>query len=158
MWEPAHYIELATKDIKEITTVFDWFVEHISICNGIFQTVNIGKGLDQCLTAAEEQNRTLDFLPISGIVQPWNTLFNGCSANQSIESRGKDQREHASNWLKKILTKTFIMVNLGLTDIYRLLGFYSCFLQPVEQFLLSVEGRLRELIQSLKHICRRQAR
>ena len=48
-----------TKDIREMTTVFDWFVEHISIVNGIIQTLNIGKGLEQCLTAAEEQNRRL---------------------------------------------------------------------------------------------------
>ena len=56
MWEPAHNIELATKDIREMTTD-DWFVEHISIVNGIIQILNIGKGLEQCLTAAEEQNR-----------------------------------------------------------------------------------------------------
>ena len=43
----------------EMTTVFDWFVEHISVANSIIQTLQIGKGLEHCLTAAEEQNRRL---------------------------------------------------------------------------------------------------
>lgn len=59
MWEPAHNIELATKDIREMNTLFDWFLEHISIVNDIIQKLNIGKGLEQCLTAAEEENRRL---------------------------------------------------------------------------------------------------
>ena len=59
MWEQAHNIELGTKDIREMTTVFDWFVKHISKVNGITPTLNMGKGLEQCLTAPEEQNRRL---------------------------------------------------------------------------------------------------
>ena len=42
------------------------------------------------------------------------------------------------------------MVNLGLIDIYRLLGSHSCLLQTVEQFPWTVEQRLRELIQCLR--------
>ena len=42
------------------------------------------------------------------------------------------------------------MVNLGLIDICRLLGSYSCLLQTVEQFPWTVEQRLRELIQCLR--------
>ena len=69
---------------------------------------------------------------------------------RSIESGEKDQTEHAPNWLKKIVTKTFILVNLGLIDIYGLLGCYSCLLQTVEQFPWTVEQRLRELIPCLQ--------
>jgi hypothetical protein len=163
MWEPAHNIELATKDIREMTTVFDWFVEHISIVNGIIQTLNIGKGLEQCLTAAEEQNRRLYRLTNLSTTR-FSAYFERSLSNferdfpvivqalqtRSIESGEKDAREHASNSLKKILTKTFIVVNLGLIDIYRLLGSYSCLLQMVEQFPWTVEQRLRELIQCLR--------
>ncbi|CAB3988084.1 Hypothetical predicted protein [Paramuricea clavata] len=152
MWEPAHNIELATKDIREMTTVFDWFVEHISIVNGIIQTLNIGKGLEQCLTAAEEQNRRLYRLTnltttrfsayfersLSNFEKDFPVIVQALQT-RSIESGEKDAREHASNSLKKILTRTFIMVNLGLIDIYRLLGSYSCLLQTVEQFPWTVE-------------------
>jgi hypothetical protein len=163
MWEPAHNIELATKDIREMTTVFDWFVEHISIVNGIIQTLNIGKGLEQCLTAAEEQNRRLYRLTHLSTTR-FSAYFERSLSNfekdfpvivqalqtRSIESGEKDAREHGSNSLKKILTKTFIMVNLGLIDIYRLLGSYSCLLQTIEQFPWTVEQRLRELIQCFR--------
>ena len=163
MWEPAHNIELATKDIRDMTTVFDWFVEHISIVNGIIQTLNIGKGLEQCLTAAVEQNRRLYRLTNLSTTR-FSAYFERSLSNfekdfpiivqalqtRSMECGEKDQREHASNWLKKILTKTFIMVNHGLIDIYRLLGTFSCLLQTVEQFPWTVEQRLRELIQCLR--------
>ena len=162
-WEPAHNIERATTDIKEITKVFDWFVEHISIVIGIIQTLNIGKGLEQCLTAAVEQNRRLYRLTnlsttrlfayfersLSNFEKDFPIIVQA-QQTRSIECGEKDQREHASNWLKKILTMTFIMVNLGLIDIYRLLGTYSCLLQTVEQFPWTVEQRLRELIQYLR--------
>ena len=160
---PAHNIELATKDIREMTTVFDWFVEHISIVNGIIQTLNIGKGLEQCLTAAEEQNRRLYRLTNLSTTR-FSAYFEQSLSNfekdfpiivqalqtRSMECGEKDQREQASNWLKKILKKTFIMVNLGLIDIYRLLGTFSCLLQTVEQFPWTVEQRLRELIKCLR--------
>jgi hypothetical protein len=42
MWEPAPNIELATKDVREMSTVFDWFTEHILLVNSIIQALNIG--------------------------------------------------------------------------------------------------------------------
>ena len=52
-WEPAHQLELATKDVKK-ESHFDWFEEHIKVVNDTSNVLNIGKGLEQSLEASEE--------------------------------------------------------------------------------------------------------
>ena len=51
-----------------------------------------------------------------------------------IESKDKEVKDKASDLLKKICSKKFLILNLGLLDIYRLLGSLSCQLQTVQQF------------------------
>ena len=53
VWEPAHQLELATKDIKE-DPMFKWFTDHIQILNDTTNLLGIGKGLEQSYEAAEE--------------------------------------------------------------------------------------------------------
>ena len=53
VWEPAHQLELTTKDIKS-DPLFAWFVDHIQILNDTTNILGIGKGLEQSIEAAEE--------------------------------------------------------------------------------------------------------
>ena len=53
VWEPAHQIELALKDVKADIT-FKWFNDHIQALNDIMNLLGIRKGLEQGLQAAEE--------------------------------------------------------------------------------------------------------
>ena len=53
IWEPAHQLELATKDIKKDDT-FEWFEEHIGIVKDTINVLNVGKGLEQRLKASKD--------------------------------------------------------------------------------------------------------
>ena len=50
------------------------------------------------------------------------------------ESTDKKVREKASQLLKSICSKQFLLLNLGILDVYRILGDISKALQTVEQF------------------------
>ena len=68
------------------------------------------------------------------------------------ESKNKEVREKASNLLKNVCTKQFLFLNLGLLDIYRLLGSSSCQLQNVEQFPWDIPKTQRKLLETLKNM------
>ena len=53
VWEPAHQIELTTKDARNMD-IFEWLEDHIKIINDITTILNIGKGLEQSIEAARE--------------------------------------------------------------------------------------------------------
>ena len=53
VWEPAHQLELTTNDAINMV-IFEWFEDHIKILNDVTNMLNIGKGLEQSLEAAEE--------------------------------------------------------------------------------------------------------
>ena len=53
VWEPAHQIELALKDVKADIT-FKLFNDHIQALNDIINLLGIRKGLEHDLQAAEE--------------------------------------------------------------------------------------------------------
>ena len=51
VWEPAHQLELTTKDVKG-DELFDWFVDVIQVINDCTAVLGIGKGLEQSLEAS----------------------------------------------------------------------------------------------------------
>ena len=53
VWEPAHQIELTTKDARNMD-IFEWLEDHIKIINDITTILNIGKGLEQSIEATKE--------------------------------------------------------------------------------------------------------
>lgn len=78
IWEPAHQLELATKDIKKDDT-FKWFEEHIGIVKDTINVLNIGKGLEESLKALEDLGEKFFELKslslIQGLVLTWNLLW-----------------------------------------------------------------------------------
>ena len=61
-----------------------------------------------------------------------------------------ESREKAGRILKRIETQEFMMLNLGLIDIYQELGETSKALRKVEQFLWTILEIQRSLVQSLE--------
>ena len=65
------------------------------------------------------------------------------------ESKNKEVSEKASNLLKKVCTKQFLLLNICLIDIYRLLGCISCQLQKVEQSPWDIPKTQTKLLKTL---------
>ena len=143
VWEPAHQIELITKDARNMD-IFEWLEDHIKIINDITTILNIGKGLEQSIEAAKEIGehfyilKTLSDTRFSAYFEKSIEHFEKriettiTALKKRAESKNKEVREKASNLLKNVCTKQFLFLNLGLLDIYRLLGSSSCQLQNVE--------------------------
>ena len=53
VWEPAHQLELVTKDVKG-DSAFSWFNDLIQVLNDTTSLLGIGKGLEQSMEAAAE--------------------------------------------------------------------------------------------------------
>ena len=165
-WEPAHQLELATKDVKK-ESHFDWFEEHIKVVYDTYDTydtnvLNIGKGLEQSLEASEEVGekfyklKTLSDTRFSAYFEAVLKAFEK-RINTTIEalkkrqlSKDKEVKDKATWLLKRILSKKFFLINLCLIDIYRVLGSFSSSLQTVEQFPWEIEGKQLQLIKTLK--------
>ena len=58
VWEPAHQLELVTKDVKEDNPLA-WLNDHIQILNDTANILGLGKGLEQSIEAAEEVGEKL---------------------------------------------------------------------------------------------------
>ena len=58
VWEPAHQLELVTKDAKG-DPLFQWLADHIQTLNDITSILGIGKGLEQSLEAAEGRRESV---------------------------------------------------------------------------------------------------
>ena len=161
VWEPAHQLELTTKDARKMD-IFQWLEDHIKIINDVTFTLNIGKGLEQSLKAAEEVNEKFFKLKplsdtrfsayfeksIDNFEKRLNTTIE--ALRKRVDSKDKDVKETAIRLLKKVCTKEFLILNLGLLDIYRLLGSVSSQLQTVQMFPWDIPKKQRELICLLR--------
>ena len=160
-WEPAHQLELATKDVKK-EVAFDWFEEHIKIVNDTTNVLNIGKGLEQSLEASEEVGekfyklKAMSDTRFSAYFEASLKAFEKridttiAALRKRQLSKEKDVKEKSTWLLKKILNKKFFIINLALIDLYALLGSCSSSLQTVEQFPWEIEKKQNQLIESLK--------
>ena len=161
-WEPAHNIELATKDVKDDVGVFDWFNTHIKVVNEATEVLKTGKGLQQTIEASEALSLKLYKLQSLSSTR-FPAYFESSLSNfdKSIEiiiralkvraeSKEKKVKDIAAVLLKKIVNKHFLAVHLGLIDVYRVLGSYSSMLQKVEQFPWDVTEKLTSLVKELR--------
>ena len=58
VWDPAHELELAVKDVRK-EDIFQWLENMIKQINEATELLNIGKGLQQSLSAAENLGEKL---------------------------------------------------------------------------------------------------
>lgn len=166
VWEPAHQLELVTKDIKDDDPMA-WFNQHISILNDITSILGFGKGLEQSITAAEEVGEKLYKLkPMSGTrfsayfessIQNFERRMktNVAALQERVKSKDKKVSETASQLLRRIMSKQFFLMNLGILDVYRLLGSCSKELQKVEQFpwkIPRIQLRLLDQLQKMENL------
>ena len=52
VWEPAHELEFATKDLRKYS-IFEWFNKDVGLINEAVAMLNIGKGLQQCIETSK---------------------------------------------------------------------------------------------------------
>ena len=57
-WDPSHSINRADHEICEMA-IFNWLNQLIKLIGDVTSTINIGKGLEQSLEAADELNQKL---------------------------------------------------------------------------------------------------
>ena len=145
VWEPAHQLELVTKDTKG-DDAFQWFTDHIQVLNDITEILGIGKGLKQSLEAAVEVGEKFYKLRqlsgtrfaayFSGSIAKFEKRMetNVAALRKRTESNDKKVREKAATLLRTICSKQFLLINLGVLDVYNILAVVSKQLQQVEQF------------------------
>ena len=164
VWDPAHELELATKDVRK-ENIFDWLENHIKQINEATELLNIGKGLQQSLSAAENLDEKLFKLRNISATR-FVAYFYDCLSNNekslaiSIEvlkeknetSSNKETREKAGRILKAWKTQLWMMTNLGLIDVFRQLGQVSRNLQTVELFPWEVLEIQSGLIKTLREM------
>ena len=160
VWEPAHQLELVTKDIKA-DDLMAWFNDHIQTLNDTTNILGFGKGLEQSLEAAEEVGeKAYKLKSMSGT--RFSAYFEGSIKNferrmetnvealrKRLESTDKKVREKAAQLLRKINCKQFFLMNLGILDVYTLLGSTSKQLQKVETFPWQIPKVQQELLEEL---------
>ena len=167
IWDPAHELELAVKDVRK-EDIFEWMENYIKQINEATELLNISKGLQQSLQAAEDLEEKLYKLRnISGT--RFVAYFYDCLANNekslaiSIEvlkeksesSSKKETREKAGRILKSWKTQLWMMTNLGLMDVFRQLGEASRKLQTVELFpweVLDIQSGLIRILRDMAEI------
>ena len=161
VWEPAHQLELTTKDLKD-DPHFIWFVDIIQILNDTSAILGIGKGLEQSMESAKEVKEKFYKLcslsdtrfsayfelSISNFVKRIETTI--AALQKRTESNDKAVRDKASGLLKKICNKQFFLLILGILDIYRHLWSKSSLLQTVQQFPWQVPKRQESLLKQLQ--------
>ena len=159
-WEPAHNLNLADQEIRE-KPVFDWLVRFINIIKEVTGLLNIGKGLEQTIAAAEELNmknyrlqgfsstRFAAYFEVSleNFIRSFPIIVRALEERKL--SREKKVREEAEKHLGHILDAKFVLILLGTRDIYRVIATTSCKLQKVEQFQWEVVRTLKSAINKL---------
>ena len=161
VWEPAHQLELVTKDVKSDNT-FDWLTDHIQVLNDTATILGIGKGLEQSMEAAKEVGEKFYKLKRTSDTR-FAAYFEGSIGNfekrmetniaalrKRTESTDSKVKEKASKLLKRICSKQFLLTNLGILDVYNLLGGISKELQTVEQFPWNIPKLQQKLLKQLE--------
>ena len=162
VWEPAHELELATKDVMK-ESVFEWFNKDVELINEAVGLLNIGKGLQMSIETADNlglPHYKLKTMSDTRFVAYWGGCLVSFEKDLQIsievlkvksETDSKpESREKSKRILKRISTQEFMMLNLGLIDIYEQLGEASKALQKVEQFPWTILEIQRSLVESLK--------
>ena len=163
VWEPAHQLELVTKDVKG-DSAFSWFNDLIQVLNDTTSLLGIGKGLEQSMEAAAEVGEKYYKLKTMSETR-FSAYFEGSIKNferrmetniealrKRTESSGKKVRDQAAQILKRICSKQFFLTLHGVLDIYHLLGSISKELQTVEQFPCNIPKVQEKLLTELENM------
>ena len=166
IWEPAHELELAVKDVRK-DHVFQWFERDIQLINEATELLSIGKGLEESIQAATDIDAKLYKLrPLSDtrfVAYFGDTLSNNeKSLEPSLEVLKKksesasshETREKASRILNSWTNKQWLLTNSGLVDIFNTMGFASKKLQKCEQFPWDVSTIQHSLIEQLDNMAK----
>ena len=141
--------------------VFDWLVRFINLIKEVTGLLNIGKGMEQTIAAAEELNmknyrlqgfsstRFAAYFEVSleNFIRSFPIIVRALEERKL--SREKKIREEAEKHLGHILDAKFVLILLGTRDIYRVIATTSCKLQKVEQFQWEVVRTLKSAINKL---------
>ena len=161
VWEPAHQLELATKDVKA-DDLFSWFSDIIQVLNDVTSLLGIGKGLEQSMEASKLVGEK--FFKLRSLSDTrFSAYFEGSIANfvkriettiaalrMRTESTDKKVKDKAADLLKKICNKKFFLLIHGIQDLYRLLGSISSLLPTVQQFPWDIPKTQMKLLKQLK--------
>ena len=123
VWEPAHQLELTTNDARNMV-IFEWFEDHIKILNDATNMLNIGKGLEQSLEAAEEVGEK--FVKLKSLSDTrFSAYFEKSIENfekrtettitalkKRTESKNKEVRDKAFYLLKKSVPRSSFLLSL----------------------------------------------
>ena len=164
IWDPAHELELAVKDVRK-DSVFDWLELVIKQINEATELLNIGKGLQESLKVAQGMGEKLYKLRNLSSTR-FVGYFGACLENnekslaisievlkeKSLNSAKKEAREKAGEILKKWKTQQWMMIHLGLIDIFNLLGVMSKRFQKVEVFPWQIIDIQEDMISALKNM------
>ena len=162
VWEPAHELELAMKDLRK-ESIFEWHNKDVNLINEAVGMLNIGKGLQQSIETAERlglKHYKLRNMSDTRFVAYWG----GCLVNfekdlqisievlkvTAVTASKSETREKAARVMKRIQTQEFMLLNLGLIDIYQDLGETSKKLQKVEQFPWDIPKIQESLLKNLQ--------
>ena len=144
-WEPAHNLNLSDLEIRD-NQVFSWLVRFTNVITDVTGLLNIGKGLEQTIAAAEElqlkRYRLQGFsttrfaayfeVSLANFIRSYPVIVRALQERK--QSREKKVRDEAEKHLGHILDTKFVGMLLGCRDIYRVIATASCDLQKVEQF------------------------
>ena len=141
---------------------FEWLEHQISVIGDITSLLNIGKGLEQSKEAAVEVGEKFYKLKalsdtrfsayfesaINNFEKRTETTISALRKRES--SKDKKVKDTAARLLKEICNKKFLILNLGLLDVYRILGSVSSQLQSVQLFPWEIPKRQKELTETLQ--------
>ena len=163
IWEPAHNINLADGDVRNLA-FFDWLVQLTSCVGDVTATLGIGKGLEQCFDQAEEsgvkfykfktfsKTRFAPYAESSYSNFEKNFEVTVAVLRERLESRDAKVRDAAARLLNNIQNVTFCAQLCGVIDVYTVLAKTSCAVQQVEQFPFEMRAKLAAGISKLKQM------
>ena len=163
VWEPAHQLELTTKDVRKSSS-FEWLENLIDVVSDITNLLNIGKGLEQSRVAAAEvgekfyklkalsDTRFSAYFESALINFERRTETTVAALRKRVESSDKKVKETAARLLREMCSQKFLILNLGLLDVYGLLGSISSQLQTVQQFPWDITKKQTKLIETLQRM------
>ena len=163
IWEPAHNINLADGDVRNLV-IFDWLVRLTSCVGDVTATLGIGKGLEQCFEEAEESGQKFykfktfsktRFAPYAvSSYSNFEKNFEVLTAvlRERLDSPDKKVRDSAAGLLNSIQNVQFCALLCGVIDVYTVLSQTSCAVQKVEQFPFEMKGKLAKGISKLKQM------
>ena len=127
-WEPAHNLNLSDEEVRDRPD-FDWLVRFTNIIKEVTGLLNIGKGLEQMLDAAEELDmktyRLQGYCPtrfaayfevsLNNFIKSYPIIIRALGERKA--SKEKKVRDQAEKLLGKLLDVKFVGTLLGCRNV-----------------------------------------